>query len=63
MKFKISTTDIKTRIFQPSTGKGLAILFSLLGLEVGPEVLDAVWLAVITIVGAWETARNEAPQK
>lgn len=56
---KITATDIKERLRQPSTVKGISLILSAFGVTVGTEVLQALSTIVLFGLGLWETGRDE----
>lgn len=49
---------IKTYAKQPSTWRGLALLLSLFGIAVDPELLAGVGTGVVAGIGLYETVKN-----
>lgn len=60
---KITTTDIKDHLVQPSTIKGISLILSAFGVTVGTEVLQALSTIVLFGLGLWETGRDENKQR
>lgn len=50
---------VKTYAKQPSTWRGLAILLSLFGISVDPELLTGVGGGVVAAIGLYETIKNK----
>ena len=50
---------IKTYAKQPSTWRGLAILLSLFGIAIDPELLSGVGAGVVGAIGIYETVKNK----
>ena len=50
---------IKTYAKQPSTWRGLAVLLSLFGISIDPDMLAGVGTGVIGAIGIYETLKNK----
>ena len=52
-------TWILSRLIEPSTWRGLAILAGALGIGIAPELVEQIGVAVTAVIGAIEIARRE----
>lgn len=53
---------IINRLKEPSTIRGLVLLFGLLGAKFSPEQSEAIIQAVVAVVGLIEIFRQETPK-
>lgn len=44
---------------QPSTWRGLTVVFGAVGYAVSPELIDAIGASVMSVIGAIEVYRDE----
>jgi len=49
---------VKTYAKQPSTWRGLALLLSLFGIAIEPDLLAGVGAGVVGAIGIYETVKN-----
>lgn len=55
----LKTEKIVSLFKQPSTYKGIALILSALGILISPEQGEAIGLAIITLIGVWDTFKNK----
>ena len=52
-------TYILARLKEPSTWRGMAVIFGAVGVHVAPDLLPSIGVAVTGVIGAVEVIRRE----